>query len=234
MKSPLTLLIGDALLSVLAVSAASLVRLGSLDSISFYLPDLTRLLVFAVFTVFSSYLLELYDLDKQQRKRELFVRILIALTVSFLTLTPVYYSIHFLLLGRGLLILSLGFFGVFQFLSHTGYARLMSSSGLARRVLVLGTGPLAKKIGDLITTTNHQHILKGYVNLTGESAQVPLEAIVGNGNGLVETVREKQAHKLVVSLSERRGHQMIFLQLLKQKCARLNLINILNLSTAEK
>jgi sugar transferase (PEP-CTERM system associated) len=161
--------------------------------------------VFTLFTVFSSYLLELYDLDKQQRKRELLVRILIALTVSFLALTPIYYSVHFLMLGRGLLVLSLGFLGVFQFLLHAGYEHLMNSSGLAKRVLVLGTGPLAKKIGDLITTTNHQHILRGYINLTGESAQVPSEAIVGNGNGLVETVRERRAHKLVVSLSERRG-----------------------------
>jgi len=168
MNLPLTLLIGDAVLSVLAVCAASLVRLGSLHDISLLPFDVTRLLVFAMFTVFSSYLLELYDLDKQQKKRDLFVRILIALTVSFLMLTPVYYSIHFLMLGRGVLILSLGLFGAFQFLLHTGYARLMNSSGLARRVLVLGTGALAKKIGDLITTTNHYHVLKGYVNLTGE------------------------------------------------------------------
>jgi sugar transferase (PEP-CTERM system associated) len=205
MKSPLTLLIGDALLSILAVHAAVFTRFGTLKSLYPDTSNIERLLVFAVFTVFSSYMLEIYDLGKQQKKRELFVRILIALTVAFLTLTPVYYSVHFLMLGRGLLILSLGFFGVFQFLLHAGYARLMNSSGLARRVLVLGTGPLAKKIGDLITTSNHQHILNGYVNLTGESAQVPLESIIGNGNGLVETVREKQAHKLVVSLSERRG-----------------------------
>jgi sugar transferase (PEP-CTERM system associated) len=205
MRSPLTLLIGDALLSILAVHAAVFTRFGSLKSLSPDTSDIERLLVFALFTVSSSYLFELYNLDKQQRKRELFVRILIALTVSFLALTSIYYSVHFLMLGRGLLVLSLGFFGVFQFLLHAGYEHLMNSSGLAKKVLVLGTGPLAKKIGDLITTTNHQHILRGYINLTGESAQVPSEAIVGNGKGLVETVKEKRAHKLVVSLSERRG-----------------------------
>jgi len=205
MKSTLTLVLGDALLSILAVHAACLLRFGSLSEIYLDTLDVQRLLVFAMFVMFSSYLLELYDSDKQQRKREIAIRILIALVVSFLTLTPVYYSVPSLMLGRGLLIFSLGFFGLFQFLLHVGHSLLMNSSGFARRVLVLGTGPLAKKIGDLITTTNHQHILKGYVNLTGESAQVPPEAIVGNGNGLVETVRQKQAHKLVVSLSERRG-----------------------------
>jgi len=205
MKSRLILVIGDALLAILAVCSASLVRFGALEDISFDILDITRLSVFALFTVFSSFFLELYDLDKQKRNLELFARVLIATAISFLILTPVYYSIHFLMLGRGLFVLSLVFFGVYQLLLHAGYEHMMHSSGLARRVLVLGTGALAKKIGDLIVKTNHQHILKGYVNLTGESAHVPAGAIVGNGGGLVKTVKENRAHKLVVSLSERRG-----------------------------
>ncbi len=205
MRSPLKLLLGDALLSILAVHAAVLTRFGTLKSLYPEPSDFERLLVFGLITLSSSYLLELYNIDKRYRKRELVVRIFTALTVSFLALTSIYYSIHFLMLGRGLLVLSLGFFGTFQFLFHAGYERLMNSSGLAKKVIVLGTGPLAKKIGDLITTGNHQHILRGYINLTGESTQVPAEAIVGSGKGLVETVKEKRVQKLVVSLSERRG-----------------------------
>jgi sugar transferase (PEP-CTERM system associated) len=34
---------------------------------------------------------------------------------------------------------------------------------------------------------------------------VPTNAIVGNGNSLVETVKKEKAHKLVISLTERRG-----------------------------
>ncbi|HYA87707.1 MAG TPA: TIGR03013 family XrtA/PEP-CTERM system glycosyltransferase [Nitrospirota bacterium] len=80
-----------------------------------------------------------------------------------------------------------------------------NSAQLARRVLVLGTGPLAKKVGDLIESTNHQHVLKGYVDLTGEPITVPEYAIVGKGSSLFETIRFQKAHKLVISLSERRG-----------------------------
>jgi len=205
MNASLLLLIGDALLSVVGVYAACLVRFESLGDAYASAPGLTRLVVFAAATVITSYLAELYDVDNQQKSRELIVRILIAMTLCFLVLTSIYYSVHFLMIGRGLLLLSLGFFSVFQFLLHTVYGHLMRASGFARRVLVLGTGPLAKKIGDLIVSTNHHHVLKGYVNLTGESAQVPHEAIVGNGSGLVKTVKENRAQKLVVSLSERRG-----------------------------
>ncbi len=205
MNTLLLLITGDTLLSILAVYAARLVRMGSLEELFTF--DVERLVVFVVVTVSSSYLLELYTHDKRYAKKELGLRIVIALLISFLLLTSVYYMMHVELLWRGLFILSLALFGFFQFLWHIGYAAMIHSSGLARGVIVLGTGPLAKTIGNLIRSTNHQHVLKGYVNMTGETVQVPAEAIVAHGNdgGLVHTVREKKADKLVVSLSERRG-----------------------------
>jgi sugar transferase (PEP-CTERM system associated) len=203
MKVMLTMMAGDALLSILAVYASFFVRLGSWQNEFKW--HVMRFAVFAVITVLSSYLLELYNYGKRLRKRELLVRIVLALAASFLVLTSLYYLTGVVMTGRGLLILSLGFFGIFQFLWHISYMKISNSPDHARRVLVLGTGPLAKKIGDLIQTTNHNHILKGYVNLSGESVHVPADAIVGNGHGLVATVKEEKAHKLVVSLSERRG-----------------------------
>jgi sugar transferase (PEP-CTERM system associated) len=203
MKILLILMAGDALLSVLAVFVSGFARLGSWQNE--FTSDVMRLVVFAATIVLCSYLFELYNAGKHIRKRELIVRIALALAASFLILTSAYYLMGVTMSGRGLYFLSLGFVGVFQFLWHVSYLKIVNSPDNARRVLVLGTGSLAKKIGDLIQTTNHQHILKGYVNLSGESVQVPAESIVGNGHGLVATVKEEKAHKLVISLSERRG-----------------------------
>ena len=204
MNTLLLLIAGDALLSLFAVYVGFLVRL---SSATINMTDVKRFVVFMLVTVFSSFLLELYNHNKELGKKELFLRIMIALLISFLLLTSIYYMIYFEMFGRGVFALSIVFFGIFQFLWHAGHEAVMNSSALARGVLILGTGPLAKKIGNLILSTNHQHILKGYVNLTGESLQVPAEFVVGNGNGngLVQAVREKKIHKLVVSLSERRG-----------------------------
>ncbi len=204
MKVLFMLIIGDLILSMLAVYTGSFMRLGTWKNA--YTSDITRLAVFAAITLFCSVLFELYNNDKRLGKRELSMRIFFSLVASFLVLTSFYYLLDIVMFwGRGIFFLSLGFFGVFQFLWHFGYLKLVNSPNQARRVLVLGAGPLAKKIGELILTTNHQHILRGYVNLSGESLQVPADDIVGNGNGLVATVREEKAHKLVVSLSERRG-----------------------------
>jgi sugar transferase (PEP-CTERM system associated) len=72
-------------------------------------------------------------------------------------------------------------------------------------VLILGTGPLARQIGGLIAVTNQNYVLSGYINCASEPLDVPLNNIVGNEGGLYETAIRERAHKIVVSLSERRG-----------------------------
>jgi sugar transferase (PEP-CTERM system associated) len=163
------------------------------------------MLLFVGSTVFISYLLELYNIEKHVLNKDLLLRILIGLVGTFATISSVYYLLHIHMFFRGMLVATLSLFGVFQYLWHIGFTRLVNAPGLARRVLVLGTGPLARKIGDLVMTSNHQHILRGYIDLSGESLKVPSEAIVKNGNGLLATVREEKVDKVVVSLSERRG-----------------------------
>ncbi len=174
--------------------------LGSLSA-----SDAPRLVLFTAVVVISSYLSELYNNDKQTERKEIMIRVLVELIVSFVVLTSAFYIMDVVMFGRGVLMLSLVFFGALQLLWHIGYAALLYSPALARKVIVIGTGSLARKIGDLILSTNHQHILKGYVNISGESVQVPAEALVGNGHGLLATIKEEKPHKLVVSLSERRG-----------------------------
>jgi sugar transferase (PEP-CTERM system associated) len=203
MNNILILVLGDALISLVAVSAGSLMRFGKVEPLDG--EHLLRLSVFIAVALTVSYLLELYNKEKHTTKREIFLRVLPGVVISFFALAAAYYLVGIPAFFRGMFLATLVAFGVLQFLWHVSYSSFVNSPGLARRVLVLGAGPLAKKIGELILTTNHQHILKGYVNLSGESVKVPSESIVGNGHGLLATVREEKAHKLVVSLSERRG-----------------------------
>jgi len=61
-------------------------------------------------------------------------------------------------------------------------------------VLVVGTGPLANLIGGLITTSNHSHVLAGYVGCPRDSVVVPNEHIVdGGGIDISETARREHA-----------------------------------------
>jgi sugar transferase (PEP-CTERM system associated) len=200
---PTLLLLGDITLAVFAVNTSYSFRLGQFEIA--YNSELLALLVFTLVLAVSSFAATLYDLEKSLGKKELLGRIAVVVGTSFIVLCSIFYVVPSARLGRGVFVGSLCVFGMFQFLWHSTYRAFLNSPGLARKVLILGTGPLAKKIGDIVASTNHHHVVGGYVKMASEQVDVPEHSIVGNGGGLMETIHKERAHKLVVSLSERRG-----------------------------
>lgn len=205
-KLPIAVLLGgDVLFSVTAVCAGMAVRYGQISVLKTLVPsDGVRLLLFALVTVFSSYFVELYNHEKNIGKREIFIRTGIALVISFFLLSSIYYLIPSVMFGRAVLMLSLILFGTLQFAWRSHYQTFINLPGLARRVLILGTGPLAQQIGGILSSSGHNYVLTGYVNCASEPVYVPPNAIVGTGEGLAETAKKERAHKIIISLSERR------------------------------
>lgn len=203
----LILVAGDIALAVFALYTAFLTRFGSVSGTEdiFSLIGLMRVSVLVVVLIFVSYLTEFYKLENVGNKRMIFIQIVLSIVVSFLALSSIYYLLPTLMFGRGLLAITLVNFGLFQYLWHILFQKGMNLPSLANRVLVLGTGPLAKMIGGLVTNCNHNHVLAGYYGCSGDPVTVPLQDILGNGSGLVTAANREKAHKIVVSLSERRG-----------------------------
>ncbi len=206
-KSILVLLLGDFFLALCAVYTGFGIRSGMAPVAEVVSQvKIEQLPFFVIGVMFSSFLVELYDGNKIINTKERTVWILIGLVVSFIILSALYYLLPAVTIGRGSFVLALGAFGVFQFLWHVVFVAFLNSDSLAKKVLVLGTGLTAQKIGDLIRATNHQHVLRGYFSCDREAVSVPLQDIVGkNGAGLMEVVRQEKLEKIVVSLSERRG-----------------------------
>jgi sugar transferase (PEP-CTERM system associated) len=202
----LLLFLGDFACAIIALCTGHLVRFDTLpDPYEFLVSDGLRLLIFIGIVSFVSYLMELYDTQKKLRKREIFVRSVVGAAASFFLLSSLLYIMPFVDFGRGWLLLSLVNFVFFQFLWHVIHKYIRELS-MERRVLVIGTGPLAKLIGGLIVTTNHTHTLAGYFGCCRESVDVPDECIIGSGEeGIAEAARRENAEKIVISLTERRG-----------------------------
>ncbi|HEX8948207.1 MAG TPA: TIGR03013 family XrtA/PEP-CTERM system glycosyltransferase [Dissulfurispiraceae bacterium] len=207
MNTRLTVLIsGDVILSVLAVYSGLILVPGNAALLKELLvSESARIFLFVLTMAFSSFFVELYNREKSINKKEVLIRILTALFISFFLLSSLYYMAPSVMLRRGTLLLALGAFGLFQFLWHIGYKVCIHIPGIAKRVIILGTGPLAKQIGAVIASTSHHYVLSGYVNCASEPVYVPSHYVVGNGDGLVETARKEKAHKIVISLTERRG-----------------------------
>ncbi|MDD2850417.1 MAG: TIGR03013 family PEP-CTERM/XrtA system glycosyltransferase [Desulfuromonadaceae bacterium] len=212
-----TLITLDALLAVAAFFSAMAVRLGyfetgwnQLEPVKIY-----STLIFTAVVLFSSHLMEVYDLSKNTRKREIIVNILFGTVTSFSLLSAVYYLVPDVIIGRGVLFFSLLFFVLYQFCVHALYLAGKDRARFSQRVLVLGTGVLAARIGEIIASDRRNFVLAGYAACGAdmqESAQetaadtgVPQDMIVGTSDDLLDTVRQARADVIVVALTERRG-----------------------------
>jgi sugar transferase (PEP-CTERM system associated) len=206
-KRQLYLILGDILLAVLAIYAGIFLRFGThIGSNEMFELFGIKVGVFVASVLFASFLLELYNFDKNHTKKEIVINITISMALTYLVLSSVYYLLPEFMIGRGILGYSLVSLTVFQIIWHSIYNTGLNLPAFAQRVLVLGTGPLANKIGAVVLSTNHNHVLSGYVACASEADLAFADNVFNLENeGLIEMVKREKADKIVVSLSERRG-----------------------------
>ena len=208
----------DAVLAVVALYFSALIRLGA-DELAGKLAEVKTVYTvcaFILIILFSSHLMEAYEFSRNTKKREVLVNILFGTFTSFFLLSVVYYLDPEIILGRGVLAISLFIFALLQFAWHALYLVGNSLSRFSERVLILGTGDLAVQMGELITSGRSNFVLAGYTACQSPAAPenrreespvlVPPDAIVGDSSDLLATARQVHADVIVVALSERRGY----------------------------
>lgn len=210
------LIIIDVILAAGSLFLAGAARLGysEISDKLFEFSTIFTAVIFVVLVLFSSHLMEVYDLAKNVKKREIVINVLFGAVTSFSLLSVVYYLNPEVMLGRGILILALCCFALLQFCWHALYLTGKNSSRFCQKVLVLGTGPLAAEIGAIISANKRNFTLAGYASChTGSQGSstdvdhyaVPREEILGPCDTLRDIAQQAQAGIIVVALSERRG-----------------------------
>lgn len=205
------LVIIDIMLAVMALFSGAVVRLGYSEAfMQFDRKNLIVMVFFVVIVLFSSHLMEVYDLDKNVRKREVLANLLLASVSSFSLLSISYYLASDLFIGHGILLISLFFFIVYQFCWHSIYMAGMHNPRFSKRVLVLGTGKLASSIGKMAASNTRNYTLVGYARCNNSESGmsetvVPQEMIIGSSTNLLATAQQSLVDAIVVSLSEKRG-----------------------------
>lgn len=201
----LFLIMGDVVLVAAALYAGLSLQFGFKDALTQAGPVHFSGLVLIAISV--AYLLELYDLNKRTPMRELFSRVLFSILGSLSAIVGIEYFLQVRIFSVTGLAVALAVLGGTQVCWHIGYRMIMQSRHLVKKVLILGTGPLAKKIGDLIQSADHQYILAGYFQLNSEPMAVAPHAVLGGGSRqlVAETAQKERADKVVVSITERRG-----------------------------
>lgn len=207
----------DAALAVTSLFTAAAMRFGYFEVTQNLLKSTTiyTIFVFVLVLLFSAHLMEVYEFSRNTKKREILINILFSTATSFSLLSIVYYLDPDVMLGRGVLIISLLLFAFSQFCWHALYLVGRNHPRFLQRVLVLGTGELAAQIGEMISSGRSSFTLAGYTTCSGAEKQdhqrdnipalVPQEAIVGDCNNLLAIAQQVHADLIVVALSERRG-----------------------------
>ncbi len=205
------LVLGDIAISIISVYASFYIRLNYMDNFDTaqYMPFLPRAVTFSAFIVLMCNLMDLYAPEKRMRKREILIKILFSGFFAFISLAAFYYLVPQVTLGRGILLIAIVISFWMQLFWHIGYELRLKIPGVAKNVLILGTGPAAKTMGGLFSINGNGNgnalTLTGYVNCLNESVVVPSEYVIGNGDSILDIALREKADTIVVSLTERRG-----------------------------
>ena len=232
------MLISDAVLALAALYTAVSLRLGMEALRQGWLEGeaLKVSFIFVGVSLFSSYLMEVYSLTRRSSKWEIFTSCAQCGCAAFFFLSVIYYVEPDVILGRGVLFLAIAFFSLYQALWH-----IVSTSGkyqprFGQRVLILGTGELARELGELVLADS-PFTLAGFLECATDEknpgqqhvpapASLPGPMLEMQGD-LLSTARRERANVMVVALSERRG--VLPLQQMMQ--CKLNGIEVLDAPT---
>jgi len=137
----------DGLLILAGVLGGGYLRfLGEGDSILLF-DHLVLKVVFIVLVIqLAFYYFDLYDLKIFREKKKMGVLLLESLGASAILLAVVYYFVPLLTVGRGIFAIGLTLVFVFTFLWRLLYATIVKVLVNKERILIVGTGEMAKKI----------------------------------------------------------------------------------------
>jgi len=136
----------DSLLIIIGILLGCYLRYREIDSI--YSIDnfvLKVILVVLVVQLGFSYS-DLYDSKIFQEKKRMGFLFLTSLGASTTVLAVIYYIAPFIMLGRGVFVISLLLILIFTYLWRVFYSYALKSWGPKEKILIIGTGELAKII----------------------------------------------------------------------------------------
>jgi sugar transferase (PEP-CTERM system associated) len=149
---------------------------------------------------------DLYDLTLVHSRSELAVRILQAAGAAAIVLAIVSGLVPSLMIGRGIFLTSLGLLLIAVPAWRLAFEGIARDSSLEERVLILGTGSMARTVAQqILAQHDFAYRLVGFVDdeVDGKPAADPLA--LGTPQDLPRLLAAHKVDRIVVSLTDRRG-----------------------------
>ena len=156
----------------------------------------------------SLYYFDLYDLKIFRSNVELAIRLLQSLGVSCIFLAILYYLFPFLMVGRGIFLISLGFMGAVIVSWRIIYNHVLKAKQLDQRIMIVGSGQLAKSIArEIIDKADTGFNVVGFITDNPERIGERLvnPSVIGDQSQILEIALREKINRIIVALEERRG-----------------------------
>lgn len=150
---------------------------------------------------------DLYDLTVVASNRELVVRLLQAAGAAAIVLAAAAVAFPSFILDPATFVTALGVFVVAVISWRVTFNYLARDPHLEERVLVIGTGTTARMLARQIATQqDFAYRLVGFVEERDDVPVVRHRDILGTANDIDRIVAARRIDRIVVGLSDRRGH----------------------------
>jgi len=154
------------------------------------------------------YYFDLYDLRIFRSNLELSIRLLQSLGVSSILLAAIYYLFPVVIIGRGIFLISLIFMGMVIIFWRILYNHILRTKKLDQKIMIIGTGPLAKNIAkDIIEKGDTGFTVIGFITDSPERVGEKLinPTVMGDQSQILDLVTRESVDRIIVALEERRG-----------------------------
>ena len=148
---------------------------------------------------------DLYDLNVVHSSRELLIRLLQAAGAASILIALLYLAAPSLSLGHQIFVSSLVIFLIAIVAWRLVFQRFAYSAPLEERVLIVGTGPIARMIArEMQNRHEFGYRVVGFVN-EQHGALLFDRSVIGAAEDIPHLVQTQQIDRIVVGMSDRRG-----------------------------
>jgi sugar transferase (PEP-CTERM system associated) len=215
------LLVLEFSIAILSVYFAAMIRFAD-TSYPYTLPQnnfLYAAIIFALSITTCMSAIGMYNISYCNNLLNTLVRLVSALSISFVVVIFLFYLMPDLYIGRGVLILVMVVSGLLIFTARILVLKSSDAQLLKSRIVFLGCGELANECRKLAknSTSFNQYTLVGFIPMAGEVCKVPGDEVLIKTEDLTNFVLHNHVNEIIVSVMNKRGVQFPLQELLDCK-----------------
>ena len=226
-KGLLVLGVAEALILLFAMYVGEVVRYTGEEEIPADSPIFVQSVLFVAVMLVVMTALGLYQRDVKEGEWGYFPRLGASFLVGLAVMSSIFYVLPSLFVGRGVVGFSFAIALAGLTLARYSYIKLSDHEVIKRRVLVLGAGSRAYRVGELerqLGPAAGFHVV-GYLSINSTHPAIDPRKLIGEMNSLESLVCKRRIEEIVVGIRDRRGALPIK-DILKCKLAGVSVVDL--------